>query len=243
MTSPPRIVVVGGSGAVGSETCRLLTARGAEVAFTFHRNEEAARMLVDETGATPRRVDLTDVPTAISELGALADTWGAIDAVVCCAALRSTCEPAVAEALDEDDWAGFDRMMQVNVRGPVVVARALAPRFGEGGGNIVLLGSINGLKPVPTPAPYAASKAAVIGVAQALAKELGPRRILVNVVAPGILDSGASETLREETRAQYLKHSALTRFGAHREVAEQIAFLALSNTYITGQSIVLDGGL
>ena len=87
-----------------------------------------------------------------------------------------------------------------------------------------------------------ASKAALGGVARALAKELGPHDIRVNVVAPGILESGASALVPEDVRREYVKHSNAKRLGRHEEIAELVAWLALSNTYVTGRTLVADGG-
>ena len=89
-------------------------------------------------------------------------------------------------------------MIDVNAKGSFfAVRRRRRPDAGSHGGNIVLLGSIDGVKPAPSPVHYAASKAALSGMAEAMAKELGPRNIRVNSVAPGVLDDGLSRTLPE----------------------------------------------
>jgi len=239
-----RVIVTGGTGAVGRDTCRALAARDTRVGFTWYRSEEAARALLDELpGACARRVDLSRAEEVAPALSALADELGGVDALVCCAAVPSTREPPVHDLLTDFDPDGWDRMMAVNVKAAALGCRALVDRFGEEGGNVVFLGSINGLKPVPSPTPYATSKAALLGLAQALAKELGPRRVRVNVVAPGILDTGSSAALRDELREEYVKHSGLKRFGTAAETARAVAFFALDNVYVTGQAVVLDGGL
>jgi NAD(P)-dependent dehydrogenase (short-subunit alcohol dehydrogenase family) len=115
--------------------------------------------------------------------------------------------------------------------------------MGAQGGQIVVVGSMDGVKTVPAPVHYAAGKGALRAMVQALAKELGEKRILVNMVAPGILEGGLARLLSDELLQEYLKHSSLRRTGTAREIAELVAWLALENTYVTGQSIVLDGGL
>jgi NAD(P)-dependent dehydrogenase (short-subunit alcohol dehydrogenase family) len=143
--------------------------------------------------------------------------------------------------VDEPAW---DRMLDVNARSAFFAVRSAAPHLRErGGGNIVLLGSIDGVKLVPAPVHYAAAKGALAGMTAAMAKELGPDGIRVNLVAPGILDGGMSRVLPDELRAEYLKHSGLRRYGRMEEIAEYVAWLALHNTYLTGQTVLVDGAL
>ena len=107
----------------------------------------------------------------------------------------------------------------------------------------MLLGSIDGVKPAPSPVHYAASKAALSGMVKAMAKELGPYNIRVNTVAPGVLDGGLSRVLPDDLRREYLKHCGLKRLGRLEEVASLVAWLAAENTLVTGQTIVVDGAL
>lgn len=102
---------------------------------------------------------------------------------------------------------------------------------------------MDGLKPVPSPIHFATSKAALKGMVEAMSKELGNYNIRVNIVAPGILEEGASRVLGPEMKESYLKHSSFKRFGRVEEIAELASWLAIENTYVTGQSILLDGGL
>jgi NAD(P)-dependent dehydrogenase (short-subunit alcohol dehydrogenase family) len=239
-----RCIVTGGTGALGREICLELGRRGARVALTFHRGEEVARELCERIpGASARRLDLTRTADIGPALDELADRLGGVDAFVHAAGIASTVEPPAYDALADLNEPGFDRLMAVNVKSALFACRHLLPLFPAEGGNIVFVGSINGVKPVPAPVPYAASKAALRGAAQALAKELGKRNLRVNVVAPGVLESGASEPLPPDLRAEYLKHSALKRLGRHDELAALIAFMAIDNSYVTGQTLVADGGL
>lgn len=239
-----RVIVTGGTGTLGRAVCRALAARGAKVGFTFHREEALARALAEELpDAATERLDLTDADAIEPALSSLAGRLGGVDAFVHCAGLASIAEPARADALEELESAGWDRLMAVNVKAPAFACRALAEALAEGGGNVVLLGSINGVKPVPAPVPYAASKAALIGLAEALSKELGPRGVKVNVVAPGLVDEGASLTLPDALREDYVAHTALKRFATKEEIAKAVAYFALDNTYVNGRTVVFDGGL
>lgn len=240
----PRCLVLGGSGTVGQQVCRELARRGAAVALTYFRNEPAAAALGAEIAAAAvRRVDLADGAALAAALHALADELGGIDALVHAASVGSTCEPPRFDHLDDVTLPGWERMMAVNVTSAFIACQALARRFDAAGGNVVLLGSIDGVKPVPAPVPYATSKGAAAALVGSLAKALGPARIRVNLVAGGVLEAGASRTLPDALRAEYLKHSGLQRLGSLDEMAGVVGFFALSNTYVTGQTICVDGGL
>lgn len=237
-----RVIVLGGSGALGRVVCRTLIERGAQVGFTFCSNEGAAREL---PGAIAQRADFTVPGEAARAATALADALGGVSALVHCAAVGSTLGPAGFEPLAELDEAGWDRQLAVNVRSVAFAAQALAPRLREAEGprNVVLVGSVDVEKPVPSPLGYAASKGALVGLSHALAKELGKHGVAVNVVAPGLLEGGMSRSVPKKLEAEYLKHCSVGRRGRLDEVAETIAFFALQNRYVTAQTVLVDGGL
>ena len=108
---------------------------------------------------------------------------------------------------------------------------------------MVLLSSMDGYKSVPSPIHFAASRSALRGMIEAMSKELGNYNIRVNIVSPGIVEAGASEKLGPDMTEEYEKHTALKRFATVKEVAEMASWMALENTYISGQAILLDGGL
>lgn len=238
MADAPRCLVLGGSGYVGSAVCRLLVERGARVVFTYRENE------IQIPGALAARVDLrrfAEVQTVVREA---AERFGGLDALVQCAGTAG--DPALYRGTGQDkfqtiDEEGWDEMMEVTAKSTFAACQSAA-RVMQGG-QIVVVGSMDGVKSVPAPIHYAAGKGALRAMVQALAKELGPRRVLVNMVAPGILDGGLARHLSDELLREYLKHSSLKRTGSASEIAEMVAWLALENTYLTGQSIVLDGGL
>src|SRR5206468_6819989 len=136
---------------------------------------------------------------------------------------------ATADLLDAVDEATFDRIFAVNTKSVFFAAQAAVR---HGAHELVLMSSIDGVRSVPSPVAYAASKGAVSALATSLAKELGPRGVRVNVVAPGILDAGASAVLADDVKREYVKHCAMKRFGRATEVAELVAWLALENTYV-----------
>jgi NAD(P)-dependent dehydrogenase (short-subunit alcohol dehydrogenase family) len=243
-----RCLVLGGTGAVGSAVCELLAARGASLAFTYCvREARAAEIAASVAGAVPLRLDLraaADVERTVARAEA---ALGGLDALVQCAGVALTVPGASASSpqrIADIDATAWDAMQAVNLRGSFLACRAALPHLRRaGGGNIVLLGSVDMCKGVPVPVHYAASKAALGGMARAFAKEVGPHNLRVNVVAPGLLEGGIALELPEELRAEYLKHCAFKRVGRLAEVAEVVAWLALENTYLNGQTVPVDGGL
>ena len=237
----PVCIVFGGSGAVGREVCRTLIGRGARVGLTYRTNEAAAKSLE----GIARMLDVTEVDAIDRVLDDFAAHFGRIDAFVNCAAVAGTPPKGAATVhhlMGDVDTEAWDRMLAINTRASFFAVRRLA-KLMTGGGNIVLLGSIDGVKAAPSPVHYAASKGALAGMVKAMAKELGAQSIKVNSVAPGVLEGGLSRVLPDDLRAEYLKHCGLKRVGRLEEVAGLVAWLATENTFVTGQTVVLDGAL
>jgi 3-oxoacyl-[acyl-carrier protein] reductase len=238
----PRVILAGASGTIGRAVARALGARGARLGLTYHRGEAAVNELAkDLPGAVGRRLDLTitaDIPRVLDELSA---ALGGVDAFVHAAGIGSTRTPPEYDRLGQVEEPGWDHLMAVHVRSAFFAAQHLAGAMK--GGNIVFVGSMNGVKSAPAPVPYATATGALRAMTTALAKELGPRDIRVTMVAAGILEGGLSSLVPAELQAEYRKHSALKRLGRAEEVAELVAWLAAENTYVTGRTIALDGGL
>ena len=247
----PKALVIGGCGGLGTEVCHTLEQKGFDIAFTYCSSQKKADDLVrgfNHRGitATAFHMDLGDLEEVKLTIRQARHTLGTLDALVIASGLATGRQPAeqVPKYLTitvED----FDRLMNINVRGVFFACQEVARIMtSAGAGRIVIVGSIDGVKPVPAPVDYACSKGALWGMTQALSKELGDRNILVNMVAPGILEGGVAKLLSEELMAEYLKHCSLRRTGKFSEVANVIAFLAgPGNTYVTGQAVILDGGL
>ena len=195
----PVCVVFGGSGAVGREVCRALVARGARVGFTF-LNHEAAGSRASARARRDRRA------------GASSARWTASTRKWAASTPSSTAPPSARPCRTTarrciTSWptstsAAWDAMIDVNAKSSFFAVRRLGALMRADGGNIVLLGSIDGVKPAPSPVHYAASKAALSGMAKAMAKELGPYNIRVNTIAPGVLDGGLSRVLPDDLRAR-----------------------------------------
>jgi 3-oxoacyl-[acyl-carrier protein] reductase len=254
-----RAVVLGGSGYVGQAVVRRLAAEGHQVRFTYHTGETRSRALMDELpSARGERVDLRSFAEVTGFVERMAAEWNGLDALVQCAGLAGAAalfEPrADAELkrgyLDGVAEADWDEMFDVTVKSTFAAVKAAAPGMRKGRrdvgnsvGNIVIIGSQQCALPLPAPAHYAAAKGALKTFTEAMAKSLGEDGICINLVAPGMLDGGMAKMLPAAHAQEYLANSALMRTGQASEVAETVAWLVTENTYLTGQCILLDGGL
>jgi 3-oxoacyl-[acyl-carrier protein] reductase len=248
MADPTRCLLFGGSGALGRVVCETLAGQGARVAFTYHTRSDVAKSLTEkmpDSVALP--LDLASLPDVERVIDEAASALGGLDAFVQCAGVAVTTvleqggsHPTISQ-VDERAW---DDMIAVNVKSTFFAMRRVVEVLRHsGGGNIVLIGSVDGVKPVPAPVHYAASKGALTGMVAALAKEIGEHNIRVNMVAPGILEGGISTVLEDRLMKEYLKHCGLKRLGRPSEVANVVAWLVRHNTYVTGQTVLVDGAL
>jgi NAD(P)-dependent dehydrogenase (short-subunit alcohol dehydrogenase family) len=246
----PLVFVTGGSGFVGRAVVAALAQAGARVVFTYLTGEAAARALeAAHPGCQGVQVDLRDqaaLRRSVDEAAASANAQeSSFVAYVHAAGVGTTgADPKAFDPLATIDEAGFDRLFAVNVKSAFFGAQAACAHFrAPAGGNVVFVSSIDGVKAVPAPVHYGASKGALAGMVKVLAKEVGPKNVRVTAVAPGVLEGGLSHALPAELRAEYLRHTGLKRLGKAEEVAAVIVQLALRNTYLTGQTLVIDGGL
>ncbi len=231
-----RVWIVGGSGVLGTALRALLTARGHSVCWTFN-----ARPASDESPGG-MQLDVRDVAAVERVAREASERLGGLDALVYLAAIGTT-EPGRFIALDDVTVESWDEFSAVNLRGAFFATRAFSRVCVASGGNVVLAGSIDGHKPVPASVPYAATKGALEAMVRALSKDFGPKNIRVNTLAPGVLEGGLSSVLPKSLVDDYLSHDALSRKGTLREAAEVFAYFAVENTYVTGRSIAVDGGL
>ena len=152
--------------------------------------------------------------------------------------------PYYGPIADSEDWA-WDKTMDVNLRGPYLLSRRVGVKMtAEGGGSIINISSMVAQTGNFGVANYAASKAALIGFTKSVAKELAPRGITVNAIAPGFIETDMTAVLDEKMRGEVLERVPLGRFGSPDDIARAAVFLAMEPTgYVTGQVLTVDGGM
>jgi len=236
-----KALVTGGSRGIGAATAIALAQRGADVAITYNTSADASAKVVKEIESLGRRgfalaVDAADAVAVGDGVRRAADSLGGLDILVNNAGVG-----AIAP-IGDLTLADVDRVIAVNVRGAYAATQAAVPLLADGG-RLIHLGSCTAARVTgPGMTLYAMSKAALVGLSKALARELGPRTITSNVVQPGPIDTDmnpADGPFAEPQRADL----ALNRFGTPTEVAAAITYLAGPHgAFITGTELTIDGG-
>jgi len=238
-----KLLVTGGSRGIGRAIVELFAADGAEVAFFYRGNTAAAEEVVAAAAArgwavAADRVDVADPAAVGPAVERLIDRWGRIDVLVNNAGVIR--DNLLGLLGDED----VRTVLETNVGGVFNVTRAVVPHMiSRRAGKIVNLGSVSGEKGGRGQTNYAASKGAIIAFTRALAVELAPRRITVNCVAPGVIETEMSQAVRELAGDEIKGRILLRRFGQPQEVAYAVWFLASRFAdYVTGETLHVDGG-
>ena len=235
-------LVTGASGGIGKAIALSLAQNGYAVALGC-RNIAAAKAVAEEIlqAGGKAMVCPADVANAqeVEAMVAAAGTMGRIELLVPAAGIAYQ---NLFQYTDEDT---YDRIMDTNVKGAYLAAKAVLPQMIRAGrGNIVFLSSMWGEVGASCEVVYSASKAALIGMTKALAKEVGPAGIRVNCVTPGVIRTPMTEVLGEDTLSALAEETPLGRIGTPREIADAVLFLAGdSAAFITGQVLGVSGGL
>ncbi len=239
-----KVALVTGAGrGLGRAIAHTLAAAGAKLACV-----DVDEALVAETveqiraaGGTAESwtCDVTDSGRVNQVVGEVIGALGAVDILVNNAGI--TRDNLLMRMKDEQ----FDAVLAVNLRGTFLFSRAVArPMMKAKGGRIINIASVSGMMGNPGQSNYSASKAGVIGLTRTVARELAPRNITVNAVAPGFIATEMSAKLGEETLRQIEQRTPLGRLGNPQDVADAVLFLASEAAgFITGQVLVVDGGL
>ena len=236
-----RVLVSGGSGAIGSAICRVLSSAGWEVIIHANTNLDRAAALADEISTAGGRAqavkfDLVDGPQTLSVLTSLLET-GPIQGIVHNAGIH---DDAPMAGMSARQWHS---VIDVSLHGFFNLTQPLLlPMMRTRWGRIVALSSVSGIIGNRGQANYAAAKAGLHGAVRSLALEIGSRGVTVNCVAPGIVDTPMTTGLFDDARIKKLV--PLQRAGTPQEVAGLVEFLMSARAgYITGQVVSINGGM
>jgi 3-oxoacyl-[acyl-carrier protein] reductase len=237
-------IVTGGTRGIGRAIVKELAARGAKVAFTFHKNVEMAESLVAEIESAGGRAkafqaDALDSEAAQEIVRSVKGEYGSVDYLVNNAGIT---RDKLIMMMSEEDW---DSVIDTNLKGVFNITKpAVAVMVRQRRGAILNIASISGVVGMAGQTNYSASKAGLIGFTKALAKEIARRNVTVNALALGFIATDMTETLADEYKQKALDQIPLGRYGTVEETAKIAAFLLSDDArYITGQVIQADGGL
>jgi 3-oxoacyl-[acyl-carrier protein] reductase len=244
MTAEPRVVLVtGGSRGLGAGIVNSFLASGDRVATCARSTTPTVDAWLSDPATADRlhfaALDLSDREATTAFVHDVVERWGRVDVLVNNAGVAR--DGVLALVPDED----IDAVIDLNLKATIHVTRLVSRRMlARGSGAIVNISSIVGRSGYRGLSVYSATKAALDGFTRSLARELGPRGIMVNSVAPGYLRTDMSHGLSEAQLDQIARRTPVGRLGDVHDVARVIQFLVDSaNTYLTGQVIVVDGGL
>lgn len=237
-------LVTGGSRGIGRACVRALAAGGAKVAFVYHGNREAADAVAAELTAAghevrPIQADVKDFDRAEKLVEQLVEDWGRLDILVNSAGIV---RDGLFATMGPEAWR---EVLETNLNGTYNYCHAATrPMMSQRAGSMVNLSSVAAEFGNRGQVNYAASKGGIEGLTRCLAKELAARKVRVNAVAPGLIETDMSAAVRNLAGDRIKEAIPLRRIGQPEEIASVVAFLAGDgSSYLTGQVIRVDGGL
>lgn len=233
-------LVTGSTRGIGRAIAAALSAAGARLAIVG-RQKDKADEVAEQIGNSAQGFgcDVGDVAAVIQLVADVESAFGGIDILVNNAGLT---RDNLLVRIKDEDW---EAVLNANLRGAFAAMRAAARgMMKRRWGRIINIASVVGLTGNKGQANYAASKAGLIGMSKAVAKELASRNVLVNVIAPGFIDTDMTAAMTAEARHALISQIPLERLGSPIDIANAVAFLASDlASYITGQVLVIDGGM
>jgi len=237
-------IVTGGARGIGRAIVLMLAGEGANIAFSYLKSVETAEGLkneIEKLGAKclALQMDVRDFEKAKELVEKTKEVFGGLDILINNAGIT---KDKALMMMTKEEW---QEVIDTNLNGVFNVTRnAIVTFLKQKKGDIINISSVSGIAGMGRQTNYAASKAGIIGFTKSLAKEAGPYNIRVNAVAPGFIDTDMVAGLREEHKKNLKEIIPLSRFGDAGDVAGAVRFLlSEAANYITGETIVVDGGL
>ena len=237
------VLIMGGSRGIGLKTAVFFAQQGYKVAITYNKSEYSAKAFLENMKAAGReayafKCDVSNPALVESVVKQAVYSFGRLDVLVNNAGIA---EQKLITDISNDDW---QNMLQTNLSGVFYACRAVTPiMVNQKSGSIVNVSSIWGLTGASCEVHYSATKAGIIGLTKALAKELGPSNIRVNCVAPGVIDTEMNSNLDITAMGILADETPLGRIGTTEEVAKAIFYMADLADFVTGQILSPNGGI
>lgn len=237
-------LITGASRGIGRACAIALAGRGYDIAVNYNSNDAKAQEVVDEITALGRKAvaykaNTADLAAVKPMFRQIIKDFGRLDVLVNNAGVV---DDAYLLMIQEDS---LNRSLDINIKGYFHCAQQAALKmYTKKQGKIINISSVSSVLAVEGQAVYSATKGAVNAMTAVMAKELAPKGITVNAVAPGFIATEMMDSIPEELKAKYLEEVPMHRFASPEEVANTVAALCSDDfSYLTGQTIVLDGGL
>lgn len=242
-----RALITGGTSGLGKQIALAFAEEGAHVAIfgtNLQRAKEVAQKIQEGRDTSDQKVwfetlDVSKKDQVNEAVERLTTAWGGVDILINCAGVT---RDKLFMKMSEEDW---DQVMEINLKSVYNLSHALVrPMMKARSGKIINVSSVIGLTGNPGQVNYSASKLGMVGFTRSLAKELGPRNINVNCIAPGFFETPMTDALTDEQKKGILNRVPMGRLGNPKEIAHAAVFLASHmSDYITGQVLTVDGGM
>ena len=235
------VLITGGAKRVGAATCRRLHSAGANLMLHYRVSAGEARLLQAELNHQRKdsvaliQADLLDIAKLPAMVEQTVQSFGRLDALV------NNASSFFQTPVGEITAASWEDLIGTNLRAPLFLSQAAAPALKKSLGAIVNITDIHAERPLKNYVVYSVAKAGLVGLTRSLARELAPE-VRVNAIAPGPILWPDDETFDELSRQRIISHTPLKREGTPEDIAKAVHFLLAEATYVTGETINVDGG-
>ena len=235
------VLITGGAKRVGAATCRRLHSAGANLMLHYRVSAGEARLLQAELNHQRKdsvaliQADLLDIAKLPAMVEQTVQSFGRLDALV------NNASSFFQTPVGEITAAAWEDLIGTNLRAPLFLSQAAAPALKKSQGAIVNITDIHAERPPKNYVVYSVAKAGLVGLTRSLARELAPE-VRVNAIAPGPILWPDDETFDELSRQRIISHTPLKREGTPEDIAKAVHFLLAEATYVTGETINVDGG-